>query len=259
MSSEPDFELRSALKLGAVVLNARKDAVKAGNIFRKCIAKCPDDFRAYFNLGTVLDAPGETQDYEGAARSFRSAILCDGRVIESYGCLSGVLLKLGRPEEAARVCMDGLLIIPTDPPCLYNFNVALRQVSCIDSAINFSIGILKNSYSVDVDCENATVSESGSIVPESSRRTPSEPRNHGIVFICVKWGSKYGPEYVNAMYYALKRHWTRGMEALRLVCITDDDSDIIPAVECKPFPSAAIHGKWRTWWLKASIFSSALM
>ena len=51
--------------------------------------------------------------------------------------------------------------------------------------------------------------------------------------ICLKWGTRYGPEYVNRLYSMVKRNTKR---PLRFVCITDDTSGLIPEVETRPMP-----------------------
>ncbi|MDK2858731.1 MAG: hypothetical protein PWQ89_1850 [Verrucomicrobiota bacterium] len=51
--------------------------------------------------------------------------------------------------------------------------------------------------------------------------------------ICLKWGTRYGPEYVNRLYSMTKRNTGR---PLRFVCITDDTSGLIPEVETRPMP-----------------------
>ena len=37
--------------------------------------------------------------------------------------------------------------------------------------------------------------------------------------ICLKWGDRYGPEYVNRLYRGVRANTDR---PLRFVCITDD-------------------------------------
>lgn len=51
--------------------------------------------------------------------------------------------------------------------------------------------------------------------------------------ICLKYGSLYGPEYVNRLYAALVRNSHRDV---RLLCMTDDPSGIDPKVEILPLP-----------------------
>jgi tetratricopeptide (TPR) repeat protein len=190
--------LKDKLALGALLLNVKRDLTRAAATFQKCIDEHPADFRAYFNLGTILDAPGEHQDYTHAAELFHKAITCDGTVIESYGCLSGVLLKLKRASEAATVCRDGLLVKPTDSPCLYNLNVALRQLSRISEAVDLSFHALQSSYSIDlkalVNAGDTSGSNIASTSSEVDRSSSSSSSSSGLIFLCVKWGTRYGPE-----------------------------------------------------------------
>ena len=66
--------------------------------------------------------------------------------------------------------------------------------------------------------------------------------------ICVKWGTKYGPEYVNRLYAMARRHITG---PLRFVCLTDDAQGLRSEVEAFPLPElGCAHptrtaGKWR--------------
>ncbi len=53
-----------------------------------------------------------------------------------------------------------------------------------------------------------------------------------LVF-CMKWGTRYGPEYVNRLWRGVRKH-TRG--DVRLVCFTDDASGIDEGVDCRPLP-----------------------
>ena len=66
--------------------------------------------------------------------------------------------------------------------------------------------------------------------------------------VCVKWGTAYGPEYVNRLYAMARRNLTGD---LRLYCLTDDPAGIRPEVTCLPLPELGVphpertHGKWR--------------
>ena len=66
--------------------------------------------------------------------------------------------------------------------------------------------------------------------------------------ICVKWGQKYGPDYVNRLYGMVRRHVTG---PLRLVCLTDDPSGLRPEIDAYPLPDLGCEhptktmGKWR--------------
>ncbi|WP_435933055.1 glycosyltransferase [Moraxella bovoculi] len=51
--------------------------------------------------------------------------------------------------------------------------------------------------------------------------------------ICMKWGTKYGPEYVNRLYNMVARNLTL---PFTFVCLTDDSSGIRDEVVCYPIP-----------------------
>ena len=56
--------------------------------------------------------------------------------------------------------------------------------------------------------------------------------------ICIKYGTLYGPEYVNRLYAALRRN---SAAPLRMLCMTDDRTGIDPEVEILPLPNEAFH------------------
>ena len=52
--------------------------------------------------------------------------------------------------------------------------------------------------------------------------------------ITIKWGKRYGPEYVNRLYGSVERNLSR---EFRFVCFTDDAEYIRPEVETYPIPN----------------------
>ena len=69
--------------------------------------------------------------------------------------------------------------------------------------------------------------------------------------ICLKWGDKYGPEYVNNLYAMVERHLT---VPHRFVCLTDDTAGVNPKVECKELLDSNLEG----WWNKLSMFKEEI-
>lgn len=51
--------------------------------------------------------------------------------------------------------------------------------------------------------------------------------------LCIKWGSRYGPEYVNRIYGMVARNIT---PPFQVVCFTDDARGVRPEVKCLPLP-----------------------
>ncbi len=52
--------------------------------------------------------------------------------------------------------------------------------------------------------------------------------------ICIKYGTLYGPEYVNRLYAGLRRN---SVSDVRMFCMTDDREDIVPGVEILDLPA----------------------
>ena len=66
--------------------------------------------------------------------------------------------------------------------------------------------------------------------------------------VCLKHGTKYGPEYVNKLYNMVQRHLRMPH---RFVCFTDDPADLNPSIEIRPLAEdEALQG----WWWKVYLF-----
>src|SRR5271166_4337322 len=77
-------------------------------------------------------------------------------------------------------------------------------------------------------------------------------RNMTQTVICMKWGTRYGPDYVNRLNSMVRRHTAR---PTRLVCYTDETDGIDKAVETYPLPHIELPEKRRWWpWRKISLW-----
>jgi hypothetical protein len=75
--------------------------------------------------------------------------------------------------------------------------------------------------------------------------------------ICMKWGNRYGPEYVNRLYAAVKRNMK---SEFRFICFTDDTSGLWNNYEHQPLPYISLPEKDRwTGWQKISVWQSPLL
>ena len=78
----------------------------------------------------------------------------------------------------------------------------------------------------------------------------SQAQNH---ILCMKWGDKYGPEYVNRLYNIVKQHLTL---PFTFICLTDDPTGINPAVQCHPIPDLGLPaGLPERGWKKLTTFN----
>lgn len=63
--------------------------------------------------------------------------------------------------------------------------------------------------------------------------------------ICMKWGDKYGAEYVNRLYNMVKRNTTL---PFKFICFSDRNDGITSEVEVRPLPEMDLpEGKERGW------------
>lgn len=70
--------------------------------------------------------------------------------------------------------------------------------------------------------------------------------------VCVRQGTKYGPEYVRKLYAMVARNIMMGTEG-RFICFTDQPDDLGPHIETRPLPEGVIG-----WWAKLWLFSRGL-
>ena len=76
------------------------------------------------------------------------------------------------------------------------------------------------------------------------------------VVLGMKWGTKYGPQYVNRLYAMVRRHLSGNF---RFVCLTDDASGVRAEVQCLPIPPLQLPpGTPERGWTKLTVFGSQL-
>ena len=75
------------------------------------------------------------------------------------------------------------------------------------------------------------------------------------VVLCMKWGTKYGPEYVNRLYGMVRRHLSG---EFRFVCLTDDASGVRAEVQCLPLPTLDLPPGADRGWPKLTTFKADL-
>jgi hypothetical protein len=66
-----------------------------------------------------------------------------------------------------------------------------------------------------------------------------------LTVACLKWGQMYGPEYVDALHAAARRHLT---VPFTFKCFTDDPSWLHGDIFTAPLPGD-LHGWWNKLWL----------
>ena len=78
----------------------------------------------------------------------------------------------------------------------------------------------------------------------------------GRNLLCMKWGVRYGPEYVNRLYAMVRRNLAG---EFRFLCLTDDASGLRAEVETRPIPDLHLPAGAERWaWPKLAVFHPGL-
>lgn len=80
-------------------------------------------------------------------------------------------------------------------------------------------------------------------------------RDDDRIVLCMKWGTKYGAEYVNRLFGMVQRHLSG---AFRFVCLTDNSMGVRPEVECMPLPTMPLAPGAERGWNKLATFKADL-
>ena len=68
---------------------------------------------------------------------------------------------------------------------------------------------------------------------------------------CMKWGVKYGPEYVNKLFNMVKRNST---VPFNFVCYTDNPDGLLDKIDARPLPEMSFKDGKERGWRKLSLF-----
>jgi hypothetical protein len=78
---------------------------------------------------------------------------------------------------------------------------------------------------------------------------------NAVNVICMKWGTLFGPEYVNRLYYGVRRHMSI---PFHFVCLTDDATGLDAGIDAKPLPELDVKGSTDLRWRKLTVLSEDL-
>ena len=79
---------------------------------------------------------------------------------------------------------------------------------------------------------------------------------HPVIVVCMKWGVKFGPEYVNVLAAMVRRNMQRPH---RFVCFTDSTNGLDKEIETRALPEVSLPpGLPERGWKKLGIFSETM-
>jgi len=225
--------------------------------FSKSIGFVPNA-RAYFGRGTCLAALRRREEAEEA---LREALSLAPTMVGAYVNLAGMRLAKREYEEAAALCRRALEFEPGGREATMNLANALRNLGRREEAVELvwqHIDVERRADSptgarappLAIDCEAWRPSTSSCSAPTDTaeRSDAGSPGAAPLAVVCVKWGARYGAEYVNRLFAGVRRHLP-GMP-FDFICFTDDAEGLEEEIESRPLP-----GGLQLWWGKAYLFS----
>lgn len=73
-----------------------------------------------------------------------------------------------------------------------------------------------------------------------------------VNILTLRWGERYGPDYVNHLYHGIQANLRR---PFRFFCFTDDGSKLVRGIESRPLPQLELPERYQqTAWLKLGLF-----
>ena len=274
LPSKSSNKISLLLKYGTLLLNKgrkKKDIAeleKAVYVFQQCIDSDPTDFRAYYNVSLVYDAfynlNNDSSYNNKSIDSLNEAInsIISNELDNAYGSTLSLMygqkanhyIRLKSPDLAFDCCEKGLSYNDKCIVCITNINICMRQLGLMNEAIALTWKLLDLKEIIPNDIVDTTINTNTSL-------STNGIKNYFITIYCVKWGTKYGSEYVNNLYRGISKYMndkkTNRTINWSMKCFTDDSNDImIPEITCLPFPDET--NAWTGWWLKTAIFQNSL-
>lgn len=224
------------LRWASFLQSAGRHADALGH-FDKSLAQRPSS-RAHFGRGTSLASLRRRPE---AVEALEEALKINPRYTSAHVNIAGVFLALRRDADAECHCRLALGVDPCCREATMNLANALRNLGRREEALRTIWQRIVEASGSDgppepIDCAALAHEEAG-------QRRP-------LAVVCVKWGKRYGPEYVNRLHAAVRRHLPNEDAEASFVCFTDDGEGLDERVAVRTLPSGL-----PLWWGKAYLFS----
>lgn len=147
-----------------------------------------------------------------------------------------------RCTKAAQKCIEmALKAMPAGEgsEAYINMNNVMRQMGCKAQAFEYTWLSVAKSFG------------QGWQTPQPYKCAEDAPSSleGSVSFVCVKYGTKYGADYVNKLYQGVKDNCSL---PFTFSCFTEDATGLDRNVLVKP-----LKNKWQGWWSKVHIFDPA--
>ncbi|KDO19916.1 hypothetical protein SPRG_14824 [Saprolegnia parasitica CBS 223.65] len=228
-------------RLGAL-LSASGKYAKAVAHFEAALRLDPTYAAAHYNLGNALvftrrqanDDDEAAHTTQSAVDHFRLAIAHQPTFADAHVNLAAQLYALGDCDAALVHARTAIELDPTNTHGYYNLNTIYRALGQQCTAIEL--------------CWARVQALVGAFIERPTTEPVHVPPPPSTVSIaCVKWGTKYGSDYVNKLYSGIQRHLAT---PFRFYCLTDDAAGLRPEIIVHPLQPGFVG-----WWNKAQLFA----
>ncbi|MCC2689967.1 MAG: glycosyltransferase, partial [Rhizobiaceae bacterium] len=212
-------------------------------LLQRALALAPDDPEILLSLGYHYVDNGRP---DLALDFFQRHLALNPDSADGQIYLGRTLDWLGRLEEAEAALAQAIALFPSElETLLFLGRVRLRRGRFAEAKQAFAAAEIGSPDNVLAEIGLRRADALANPRPRAASFTSAN------TVVCVKAGTKYGPDYANRLASMVRRHTTRDM---RVVCFTDDPTGLNDDVEAQPLPVAGLTG----WWNKVALFGESL-
>ncbi|CAN0312267.1 unnamed protein product [Pylaiella littoralis] len=247
-SFERAFELQPSMADAGA--NAAGLLIQTGEAERACtfcylaLKGDPECAAALYNLNTALRMAGRHGEAVAFAWRWIRDKLVSGPARRASAALSATIAAIPPSNDHVKSLNTGIDSAPSPPP------PPPPPPSLPPPPIAVHTGSRGRTDALDPDVGGVADRGAGSSVSDAACREGEE--GGPLTVACVRWGRKYGPEYVERLAAGVRRHLRRDH---LFVCYTDDVEALrwTAGIEARPLGTGC--EEWRGWWHKAFLFS----
>ncbi|OQR93730.1 hypothetical protein THRCLA_08360 [Thraustotheca clavata] len=214
------------------LLAQNKQHLGAIKHYEKAIELNPEYAAAHFNLASAL-CFGKNDQKAKAMDHYRIALKYQAVFPEAHVNLAAQLYATGEYSMALEHILSAIKQDPNNAHAYYNLNGIYRALGQQELAIQMSWQRIQTLVGHEIE----RVEKNDMVID----------RRDGISVVCIKWGTKYGPEYVNKLYCGVRRHFQKTFE---FYCLTEDSNGLVPKIHVLPLKEEFVG-----WWNKAQLFA----
>lgn len=242
-------------KFGGICLRAGQ-VEKSIHHFKKALELVPDGVVFSNAIVNMANAYVDLKQKDEAAALFQQAIdvsphkahLADGEfdprlnakeaLSEAYSNLAVLYMNRDELDQAQELIHKSIELNPLSEAHI-NLGNILRQLGRRSDAIDHAWNGIASLCEEGVFERPEQLDPKKYVVPEYSGP---------VHVVCVKWGKKYGADYVNKLYHGVVKYLT-GVE-YDFYCFTENPENLDEGIKVIPLSES-----WTGWWGKATLFS----